>query len=86
MELSALADLPGRNDRAGEPRSVDRLIWEGIDVSDKLSVEERDVLERFERSELRSAADAEKEIEAARLATRQTFGKTRRVNLKLCPK
>lgn len=52
-------------------------------MSDELSMEERDILERFERGELRSAAGAEQEIEAARLAARQTFNKTKRVNLRV---
>ena len=52
-------------------------------MSDELSMEEQDILERFERGELRSAAVAEQEIEAARLAARQTFNKTKRVNLRV---
>ena len=52
-------------------------------MSKELSAEERDVLERFERDELRSAADAEREAELARQAARNTFNKTRRVNLRV---
>jgi len=52
-------------------------------VSKELSAEERDVLERFERDELRSAADAEREAELARQAARNTFNKTKRVNLRV---
>lgn len=48
-----------------------------------MSEEERDILERFERDELASAANAEREIEAARLAARNTFNKTKRVNLRV---
>ncbi|MDE2846903.1 MAG: hypothetical protein OXO51_09365 [Gemmatimonadota bacterium] len=49
----------------------------------KLSAEERDVLDRFERNELHSATDAEREAELARQAARSTFNKTRRVNLRV---
>ena len=49
----------------------------------KLSAEERDILDRFERGELPSAPDAELEVEAARQAARNTFNKTRRVNLRV---
>ena len=52
-------------------------------MNDKMSVEERDILDRFQRDELRSAPGAEQEIEAARQAARNTFKKTRRVNLRV---
>lgn len=50
-------------------------------MKDELSAEERDMLDRFERNELRSAPDAEREAELGRQAARNTFNKTRRVNL-----
>ena len=49
-------------------------------MNDQLSAEERDILERFERAELRSAPEAEREVELARQAARKTRNKTRRVN------
>ena len=52
-------------------------------MKDKLSTEELDMLDRFKRSELRSVPDAEREAELARQAARNTFDKTRRVNLRL---
>ena len=52
-------------------------------MNDELSAEERDVLDRFERGEIRSASDAELEAELARQAARNTFNKTRRVNLRV---
>ncbi len=52
-------------------------------MKDELSAEERDVLDRFERDELRTAPDAEREIKAARQAARNTFNKTKRVNLRM---
>ena len=52
-------------------------------MSKELNAEERDVLERFERDELRSAADSEHEAELARQAARNTFNKTKRVNLRV---
>ena len=52
-------------------------------MNDQLSVEERDILERFERAELRSTPGAQREIEFARQAARNTFNKTKRVNLRM---
>ena len=52
-------------------------------TKDKLNAEERDILDRFKRSELRSAPGAEQEMEAARQAARNTFNKTKRVNLRV---
>ena len=52
-------------------------------MSYNISEEERDIIDRFERDELRSATDAEREIEAARLMARNTFNKSRRVNLRV---
>ncbi|MDE2906462.1 MAG: hypothetical protein OXQ28_10305 [Acidobacteriota bacterium] len=37
----------------------------------RLSTEEREILDRFERGELRSVADVERQIEAARQAARK---------------
>ena len=48
-------------------------------MKDYLNSEERDVIERFELDELRSAPNAEREIRAARMS----FLKTRRVNLRV---
>ena len=48
-----------------------------------MSPEEREILNRFERGELRSSPDAGWEIEIARQAARNTFNKTKRVNLRL---
>ena len=48
-----------------------------------MSAEESDIVDRFERGELRSSPDAEGELEAARQAARNTFSKTRRVNLRV---
>ena len=52
-------------------------------MDDSLNAEEREILERFELGTLRSAPDAEREIAAARKAARNTFNKTRRVNLRM---
>ena len=52
-------------------------------MNDSLNSEEREILEHFERGTLRSAPDAEHEIDAARRAARHTFNKTRRVNLRM---
>ena len=52
-------------------------------MSGQLNTEEREILEKFERGELRRAAGAEIEAAAAREAARTTFNKTRRVNLRV---
>ena len=52
-------------------------------MSAQLNTEEREVLEKFERDELRRGAGAEEEMETARQAARNTFNKTRRVNLRV---
>ena len=49
----------------------------------RLDQEERDILERFERDELISVADADRERENARAAAQNTLLKTRRVNLRM---
>ena len=48
-----------------------------------LNPEERDILDKFKRDELISAPGAGREMEAARQAARNTFNKTRRVNLRV---
>ena len=48
-----------------------------------MTEEELDILERFERGELRSTANAEREIQWARKAAQRTFNKTKRVNLRV---
>ena len=52
-------------------------------VRSEMSTEEREILEKFERGELRTASSVEHEIETARQAARNTFNKTRRVNLRI---
>jgi predicted DNA binding CopG/RHH family protein len=52
-------------------------------VNGQLNTEEREILERFERDELRRAAGAEIEMSTARQAAQNTFNKTRRVNLRV---
>jgi len=52
-------------------------------VNHEMSAEEREILDRFERGELRSAPGAEREVEIARQAARNTFNKTKRVNLRV---
>ena len=66
-----------------QPEGDERLSEEEAIVNDKMSAEERDILDRFQRDELRSAPGAEQEIEAARQAARNTFKKTKRVNLRV---
>ncbi len=52
-------------------------------MSTQLSNEEREILEKFERGELRRADDAPKEMKSAQIAARNTFNKSRRVNLRV---
>ena len=49
----------------------------------RMDAEEQDILDRFERGQLRSSPHAADEITAAREAARNTFNKTRRVNLRV---
>ncbi len=44
------------------------------------NAEEREILEHFERGELTPASGAQREVETARHAARNTCNKTRRVN------
>ena len=46
-------------------------------MNDKLDAEERDILDRFERGELCRAEGAEREMEIARQAARNTSSKTK---------
>ena len=48
-----------------------------------MNEEERDILERFERDGLVSVPDVDRQIGLARLAARNTFNKTKRVNLRV---
>ena len=52
-------------------------------MSGTLDAEEGDILARFERGELTTHPDAVREMEAAQRAARNTFNKTRRVNLRV---
>ena len=52
-------------------------------MNDRLSAEEKRILERFQSDELPRALGAKREMEAAREAARNTFKKTRRVNLRV---
>ena len=45
--------------------------------------EEREIFDRFERDGLRPIPEAEREMELARQVARNTFNKTRRVNLRV---
>ncbi|MDE0121643.1 MAG: hypothetical protein OXQ93_12405 [Gemmatimonadota bacterium] len=55
-------------------------------MNDQLNQEELEILEKFERGELRRAAGAQGEIEAARIAARSSFKTPRRVNLRVTEK
>ena len=52
-------------------------------MSGQLNTEEQEILEQFERGELRRVDAVESEMETARQAARNTFNKTRRVNLRV---
>ena len=52
-------------------------------MKEELSLQEQEILDRFRRGELRSVAGVDREFEAARQAARNTFNKTRRVNLRV---
>ena len=52
-------------------------------MNETMGPEERDTLESFVSGELRPSTDAAREIEVAREAARNTFNKSRRVNLRV---
>ena len=52
-------------------------------MSCEMTSEEREILDRFKRDELRPIPEAEREMELARRMARNTFNKTRRVNLRV---
>ena len=52
-------------------------------MNERLDSEEREILEAFKRDRLRSRPDAEEEVKHAREAARNTFNKTKRVNLRV---
>ena len=52
-------------------------------MNDHLNREERGISEKFDRGELRSVTGLEGEMTTARQAARNTFKKTRRVNLRV---
>lgn len=52
-------------------------------MKDRLNAEEREILDKFERNELRPTTDADQEMAIAPQAARNTFKKTRRVNLRV---
>ena len=52
-------------------------------MNERLDAEEREILDAFERNQLRSQPDAKEEIEHAKGAARNTFNKTKRVNLRV---
>ena len=52
-------------------------------MKNQLNAEEREILEHFERGELTAASEAQREMETAQHAARNTFNKTRRVNLRV---
>ena len=60
-----------------------KTIGKGSVMDERLDAEEREILEAFERGRLRSLPGAEEEIEHARDAARNTFNKTKRVNLRV---
>ena len=66
-----------------QPACYARLLKEASAVTDKLSADEREILDQFERGGWRSVSNLEDEIQTARQAARQTFNKTKRVNLRV---
>ena len=80
----ALRNFRGRftvfEDDHPEPEGDAESQKEAIIVKHQLNAEEREILEHFERGELTPASGAQREMETARHAARNTFNKTRRVN------
>ena len=73
MQVSRLKEI-------GPSRKAAREIEETPKMNYKLDTEERDILDRFERDELRTAPGAEREMENARKAARNTLNRTKRVD------
>ena len=65
-------------DHHPQPQGNARLSEEETIVKDKMSAEEREILDGFDRGELRSASETKRELQVARQAARNTFNKTRR--------
>ena len=76
-------------DHHPQSKGDETLREEAMIVSDQLNTEEREILEKFERGELRPASEADHEMQIAPRAARNAFNKTRRVNLRVteldCP-
>ncbi|MBF0286861.1 MAG: antitoxin [SAR324 cluster bacterium] len=49
----------------------------------KLDPEEQEILDAFERGDLKSIPNVQQEIELTKEAARNTFNKTKRINLRL---
>lgn len=64
-------------------KAMRRRSEKAITMNQPMNAEEREILEKFERGDLLSAAGAEDEMKTARQAARNTFNKTRRVNLRV---
>ena len=52
-------------------------------MKNQLNAEEREILEHFERGDVTTASGVQHEMESARRAARNTFNKTRRINLRV---
>ena len=52
-------------------------------MNHNLNAEERDILHRFERDELTTAPDVEREMASAREAARKTLNKTKQLHLRV---
>ena len=66
-----------------QPEGDAGLKEEEVIVKDQLNPEEQEILEKFERDELRPATGVGREMAIAPQAARNTFKKTRRVNLRV---
>ena len=78
IEQGGLVDVL---DHPNQQRYRGQMIYV-VDI-DGLNAEEREILEHFERGELTAASEAQREMETAQHAARNTFNKTRRVNLRV---
>lgn len=58
---------------------------EAIIVKDKMSEEEREILDGFKQGKLRPASETERELQKAHQAARNTFNKIRRVTPEKSP-
>ena len=86
VRRSAMASGAHRADHHSQPQGDAQLSGEEIIVSHEMTNEEQEMLDRFERGELRSIPGDEREMKLARRKARSSFNQSRRMNLRTAPR